>query len=55
MCVNPNVLRKEDTVLVKYLCHRKKKRIIALYVFDRILGKRIINNNIAFVFLIFKS
>ena len=46
--MNPNVLRKEAIVLVKYLCHHKK-RIIFLYVFDRILVKRIINNNIAFV------
>ena len=27
VCVNPNVLRKEDTVpIVKYLCHRKKRK-----------------------------
>ena len=23
VCANPNVLRKEDTVLVKYLCNRQ--------------------------------
>ena len=49
VCVSPNVLRKEDTVPVKYLCHHKK-RIICLYIFDRILIKRIINNNIVLVF-----
>lgn len=37
VCVNPNLLRKEDSVLVKYLCHRKKRKDnIVLYVFDRI-------------------
>ena len=54
MC-EPQCVKERRYCTSKISLSSKKKKIIALYVFDRILGKRIINNNIAFVFLIFKS